>query len=249
MIGWLRRHTLLVRVPLYAVGAVLLFGLAVGLGAAGALMLQGGGLPWLAGEEPRPPGQQQNASDPQEQGSAAGQGGSATEREEASQPRDEQQNAPQQAAEESRLEREEAARQAEAEYTGRVGEIQAASVQRTLDSHEKLLRYDALTANDIEELRANQAALEGLADEVAGLAPPQRYAEQYEVFRSAVSGLRDATRLGYDLAADPTAATAAAFEGYDRRLAESADRLRRSNDLLGMDYETIGDVQATNPLT
>jgi hypothetical protein len=39
--------------------------------------------------------------------------------------------------------------QNEAEYLARVGDIQADSVQTFLDSHDKLLHYDALTADDI----------------------------------------------------------------------------------------------------
>ena len=80
MIGWLRRQPLVVRMPLYAVCAVLMFGLAVGLGAAGALVLQGGGLLFPAREEPRPAGEQQNAPGPQERESAAVQEESTTER-------------------------------------------------------------------------------------------------------------------------------------------------------------------------
>src|SRR3712207_3987807 len=164
MIGWLRRHPLLVRVPLYAFGVVLLFGLAASMGAIVALVWQGDGLPLPAREEPLPSGEQQDVSGPQEQGSAAGQEESTTEREEAGRPREERQNVSEPQAEDTRAEREEAARQAEAEYIDRVGEVQAESVQRILDSHGKLLRYDALTANDVGEMRANQAALEELAD-------------------------------------------------------------------------------------
>jgi hypothetical protein len=50
------------------------------------------------------------------------------------------------------------------------------------------------------------------------------------------------------LVADPTVATKADFDEYDRRVNEAADRLQQSNEILGRDYRTIGDVQEISPL-
>jgi hypothetical protein len=139
------------------------------------------------------------------------------------------------------------ARQSEAEYVSTVGDIQARAVETLLDSHNKLLRYDALTVEDVEELKANEAALRGLSAQVDDLAPPQNYEEQYEVFRSAIDELHEAARLAYELAADPVAATESGFDRYDSHLNEAAALLERSNELLGRDYKTVEGAQEISP--
>jgi hypothetical protein len=140
------------------------------------------------------------------------------------------------------------AQYSEADYVSEVGRIQQRSVETFLDSHEKLLRYDALTADDIEQMQANQTALKELADQVDALDPPQKYGEQYEVFNSAINELQETAQLAYTLAADPTAATQSGFEEYDRRVNEAAARLERSNEILGRNYKTIEGVQRVSPL-
>ncbi len=156
---------------------------------------------------------------------------------------DEQQDAP------GAKQNEGAAQQSEAEYVARVGDIQADSVETFLDSHDKLLRYDALTADDVEEMQANQDALQELTEQVGDLDPPQRYSEQYEAFSSAIDELHEAVQLAYSLAFDPIAASQSEFDEYDRHVNEAAAGLQRSNELLGRDYKTIGDVQRVNPLS
>jgi hypothetical protein len=47
-----------------------------------------------------------------------------------------------------------------AAYVEEVASIQNGSVETSLRSNDKLLRYDRLTADDIEEMKANSAALE-----------------------------------------------------------------------------------------
>ena len=116
-----------------------------------------------------------------------------------------------------------------------------------LDSHDRLLRYDALTAEDVKEMQANQAALQGFTAQVDDLSPPQTYKEQYDVFRSAINDLHEAAQLAYRLAADPTAATQSGFDEYDRHVNEAAAGLRRSNEILGRDYKTIEGVQRVSP--
>jgi hypothetical protein len=141
-----------------------------------------------------------------------------------------------------------AAQQSEAEYTGKVGDIQAESVETFLNSHHKLLRYDALTAEDVEKLHNDQVLLSGSTHQVDELDPPQNYKEHHEVFRSAVNELHEAARLAYSLAADPTAATQSGFYEYDRHVRIAADRLQRSNEILGRDYKIIDGVQEVSPL-
>jgi hypothetical protein len=135
-----------------------------------------------------------------------------------------------------------------ADYVSEVGEIQGTAVEISLASHDKLLRYDILTTDDLEELRANEAALGEFADQVDNLDPPQEYADQYEAFRSAIRELHVAARLAYEVVADPTAATKSKFDAYDRHLAEADGLLQESNERLGRDYETIGGVQEISPL-
>jgi hypothetical protein len=164
------------------------------------------------------------------------------------QPAGEQGNTPQrQGAANDRPE--DASQRDEAEYTSKVGDIQSKSVETFLDSHERLLRYDALTADDVEEMQANQAALQGYADQADDLDPPRRYGEQYEVFRSAINELYQAAQLAHDLAADPTAATQSGFDEYDRHVNQAATYLKKSNEMLDRDYKRIEGVQEVSPLS
>jgi hypothetical protein len=134
-------------------------------------------------------------------------------------------------------------RQIEAEYLGEVGDIQNGSVEASLNSNDKLLRYDRLTAADIEELQANHATLEDYSDRVEDLAPPEGYEDQYRVFVLAIAELRDANELAYRLASDPTSATQADFDAYDRHISEATSYLQRSNEILGRDYKTTEAAQ------
>jgi hypothetical protein len=225
MIEWLRKQSVPVRVVMYAVAAMLTFAVAAGVGATAALMLRGD-LSLPTREEPQPASEQGNA--PQRQGAA---------------------NDRSQQKEAGPGQKENASQQDEAEYTSKVGDIQSKSVEAFLDSHERLLRYDALTAEDVEEMQANQAALQGYTDQVRELDPPRRYGEQYDVYRSAINELYQAAQLAHDLAADPTAATQSGFKEYDRHVNEAATYLKKSNEMLGRDYKTIEGVQSVSPLS
>ena len=238
MMQWLRKRSLPVRVLVYAAAAVLAFALAAGLGAMGALMMRGD-LNLTGKDEPQSLDEQKNAAQPQED---------AAKQKDAKQKDSAQQQ--------DSAEREDAAKQEqanpqqdEAEYFDKVGEIQNDSVETFLASHERLLLYDALTADDVEQMQANKATLGGFADQVDDLDPPQEHAEHYEVFGSAINELHEAAQLAYDLAADPTAATQSGFDEYDRHVNEADALLLRSNELAGQDYKTIEGVQRVNPLS
>ena len=130
-----------------------------------------------------------------------------------------------------------------AAYLEEVASIQNGSVEASLRSNDKLLRYDRLTADDIEEMKANSAALESYGRRAKDLDPPTEYEDQYKVFVLAINELRDANELAYRLAADPQSATQADFEAYDRYVARATAYLRRSNEMLGKDYKTTGAAQ------
>ena len=129
------------------------------------------------------------------------------------------------------------------QYVDGVGEIQANSVEAFLDSHEKLLRYDTLTSGDIEQMQANQAALQGFVDQASDLRAPKQYRNQKDEFVSAIDELHQVAQLAYALAADPVTATQADFDDYDRLVDEATVGLRRSNQLLGKDFKGIEGVR------
>jgi hypothetical protein len=131
-------------------------------------------------------------------------------------------------------------------YVDEVGEIQANSVDAFLDSHEKLLRYDALTSGDVKKMQADQAALKGFADQASALGAPQKYREPKDVFLSAIDEMHQAAQLAYALAADPVSATQADFDDYDRLVDEATAGLRRSDEILGKNYKTIEGVQGVS---
>jgi hypothetical protein len=128
----------------------------------------------------------------------------------------------------------------EAAYLDEVADIQNGSVETSLRSNNKLLRYDGLTAEDVEELKANSATLESYGRRARDLDPPTQYEDQHKVFVLAINELRDANELAYRLAADPQSATQADFEAYDRHVNRATAYLRRSNEMLGKDYKTTG---------
>ena len=131
----------------------------------------------------------------------------------------------------------------EAAYLDEVADIQNGSVETALQSNNKLLRYDGLTAEDVEELKADYVALENYARRARDLAPSAEHEDQYKVFVLAINELRDANELAYRLAADPSSATQTDFEAYDRHVNRATAYLRRSNEMLGKDYKAAGAAQ------
>ncbi len=95
-------------------------------------------------------------------------------------------------------------------------------------------------------MEANEAALQGMAARAADLAPPRRYEEQHGVFAVAIGRLHEAARLAHAMVADPVAAELG-FDEYDGRVDEASALLRRSNELLGEDYEAIEGVREVSP--
>jgi hypothetical protein len=128
----------------------------------------------------------------------------------------------------------------EATYFEEVADIQNGSVETALRSNNKLLRYDALTAEDVEELKADYVALKNYARRARNLAPSAEHEDQYNIFVVAINELRDANELAYRLAADPSSATQTDFEAYDRHVNRATADLRRSNEMLGKDYRAAG---------
>jgi len=126
----------------------------------------------------------------------------------------------------------------EAAYPDEVADIQNGSVEASLRSNNKLLRYDGLTAEDVEKLKADYVALENYARRARDLAPSAEHEDQYKVFVLAINELREANELAYRLAADPFSATQADFEAYNRHVNKATAFLRRSNEMLGEDYKT-----------
>ena len=239
-IQWLRKDSLPIRVLVYVAAAMLVVATSAGVGATVALMLQGDLSP-PEGKESRASGQQGNT--PQRQGAVADRSQQKEAGEQPSASRPQEQKPAAQPAEKA------ASQQDEAEYVSKVGDIQSESVETFLDSHQKFMPYDALTADDIEEMQVDQATLKGFADQVDGLDPPQKHREQYEVFRSAINELYEATKLAYELAADPTAASQSGFAEYDRHVSQAAAYLKKSNEMLGRDYKTIEGVRRVSALS
>jgi len=211
---WLRERPLPVRILVYAVALSVVLFAAAGVGAISALVLQNG-IGFLSAEpqqrgEPRQGGEQAGA-DRQGQADVA---------------------SPEQ-------QEDTVGQPSEAEYVSRVADIQSRSVAAFLESDEKLHRYDILTDDDVEEMEISRALLKSSVEQVEDLESPRRYADQYEVFSSAIDELYEATALGYRLVADPTSATQAGFEAYEGHAGDAAAYLQQSNERLGRDFKTI----------
>jgi hypothetical protein len=130
-----------------------------------------------------------------------------------------------------------------AAYLNGVADIQNGSVELSLLSNNKLQRYDSLTADDVEDMKADAATLESYDRRARDLDPPTEYEDQHRVFVRAISELRDADELAYRLASDLQSATQADFEAYDRHVDRATAYLRRSNEMLGKDYKTTRAAQ------
>lgn len=224
MSGWWNQRSLFTRLLVYAMAATLVMVMAASVGAVAALVISGN-VSWPTGERARP-----------EVPSPAGEQGKIPQRQQEHTDKAQQEMAD--------AERDQTVTQDKlTQYVGGVGEIQANSVEAFLESHEKLLRYDALTSSDIEEMQANQAALQGFVDQASDLRAPKQYRNQKDAFVSAIDELHQAAQLAYALAADPVSATQADFDDYDRLVDEATAGLRRSNQLLGKDFEGIEGVR------
>ena len=236
MTHWGRTRSPLVRTLVYAALAILAFALAVGIGAMGALMLRGDLTGLLERQGPRP-ADEQAVSQAQQKDSAAERDEAAAEQKEAA-PRQGQAAANRSA---------DAAQRAEAEYVDAVEDVQTDAVETFRNSHEKLLRYDSLSASDVEVMKANEASLQGMAERATDLETPQKYRQQHDVFASAIDQLHEAARLAHVMAADPVAAAELGFDEYDGHVDEASVLLRRSNELLGEDYEAIEGLREVSP--
>jgi hypothetical protein len=228
MIDRWRQRSLFARLLAYAAAVTLVFVLAISVGAVAALMV-GGDLRWPAGER------------------AAS--------EEPTRSADVQSKTSQRKAAETTLSQQQysgakggqpAPEDELITYANEVGEIQADSVEAFLDSHEKLLRYDALTSADIEKMQANQAALQVLASRASDLRTPPIYRDQKDAFLSAIEELHQAAQLAYALAADPTSATLSGFRNYDNHVDKAATLLQQSNELLDRDYKKLEGVRSVS---
>ena len=203
-----------------AVALVLVLAAAAVVGAAAAFVSGADGGPSGGKDQQRAAGEA-----PSERGS--GQGSAAEEK----------------AAEEKAAEERAAEERAAKEYLAKVADIQNESVEAALESNDMLLRYDRLTAGDIEDMRANQAVLEASGDRAEGLDPPKKHGAQYDVFVLSIDELRDANELAYRLAADPASATQADTQAYDRHVERATAYLLRSNEMLNQEYKTTETAQ------
>jgi 4-amino-4-deoxy-L-arabinose transferase-like glycosyltransferase len=127
----------------------------------------------------------------------------------------------------------------EAEYLAEVGDIQNGSVEAFLKSDERLRRYDALDAADVEGMRANLVDLEDYRDRAADLDPPERYRGQHETFGLAIGELYEAAWVAHRVVNDPASATQSDFAAYDDHVEKAAAHLRRANEMVRRDFKTI----------
>ena len=129
--------------------------------------------------------------------------------------------------------------ESEAEYVANVDEIQAASVEAFLSVDDKLLRPDSLTPADVADMEDSVEALRKYQGQVKNLKPPEKYRDQHELLATAVANLHGAAEVAYRLVTDPASATQSDYATYDLLVDRADTRLRRSNEILGRNYETI----------
>ena len=134
-----------------------------------------------------------------------------------------------------------------ARYLENVGDIQNAAVQTFTRIHDRLRRYDTISAADIEAIEANYLALETYSVQAEDLAVPEEYKGQHEMFSGAIRNLYAAAEIAQRVTAAPVSATAADFKEYDERVAEATSGLVQSNEILGQDYSTTEGLPKVGP--
>ena len=135
-----------------------------------------------------------------------------------------------------------------ASYAQNVGDIQNAAVQTFTRIHDRLRRYDALSAADIETIEADYLALATYSAQAEDLDVPEEYKAQHEMFSGAIRNLYAAAEIARRVTAAPVSATAADFKEYDERVAEATSGLVQSNEILGQDYSTTEGLPKVGPL-
>ena len=134
-----------------------------------------------------------------------------------------------------------------ASYAQNVGDIQNAAVQTFTRIHDRLRRYDTLSAADIETIEADYLALETYSVQAEDLDVPEEYKGQHEMFSGAIRNLYAAAEIAQRVTAAPVSATAADFKEYDERVAEATSSLVQSNEILGQDYSTTEGLPKVGP--
>jgi hypothetical protein len=124
-------------------------------------------------------------------------------------------------------------------YVENVGDIQDAAVQSFTRIHDRIRRYDTLTAEDAKVIEADYLALETYSTQAEDLDVPEEYKGQHELFSGAIGDLYAAAEIARRVTAAPISATAADFKEYDDRIAEATSGLKQSNEVLAQDYSTV----------
>ena len=135
-----------------------------------------------------------------------------------------------------------------ASYAQNVGDIQNAAVQTFTRIHDRLRRYDTISAADIETIEANYLALENYSAQSEDLAVPEEYKGQHELFSGAIGNLYGAAEIARRVTAAPISATPADFNQYDNLVAEATSDLEQSNEVLGQDYSTTAGLPKVGSL-
>ena len=134
-----------------------------------------------------------------------------------------------------------------ARYVQSVGDIQNAAVQTFTRIHDRLRRYDALSAADIETIEADYLALATYSAQAENLDVPEEYKGQHEMFSDAIGNLYAAAEIAQRVTAAPVSATAADFKEYDERVADATSGLVQSNEILAQDYSTTEGLPKVGP--
>ena len=134
-----------------------------------------------------------------------------------------------------------------ASYAQNVGDIQNAAVQTFTRIHDRLRRYDALSAADIETIEADYLALATYSAQAEDLDVPEEYKGQHEMFSDAIGNLYAAAEIAQRVTAAPVSATAADFKEYDERVADATSGLVQSNEILAQDYSTTEGLPKVGP--
>ena len=135
-----------------------------------------------------------------------------------------------------------------ASYAQNVGDIQNAAVQASARIHDRLRRYDTMSAADIEAIEANYLALETYSVQAEDLDVPEEYKGQHEMFSGAIRNLYAAAEIAQRVTAAPVSATASDFKEYDERVADATSGLVQSNEILGQDFSTTEGLPKVGPL-
>ena len=133
----------------------------------------------------------------------------------------------------------------ENDYVSAVKDLQTKSEESSNDSDDRFSRFDSLTSNDLKKMKTDSDNLKDYLNQVDNLDPPEKYKSHYDLFRSAIDDLYQATELAYSLASDPGSVTKSRLDEYRSYVNRANSNLEQADEILERESNFTGSSTTT----